>query len=225
MPTNRSTGEALFEAYLRSQCLTDWEFEKSHSGKKKRPDYSLSVNGFEYLFDVKEFKQEIISGSIYYDPYTMIRDKIEDGREQFREYKDRPCSLVLYNEGSPFVHLSDPDKMFGAMLGDVGFSIPVNLATGVASDEGKWGYFDGGKMIRPKTNKAQNTTISALITLRYVFETGESHLGVIVWENPYARFPLPRDLFCGPYDERYTADPYRSGCARIFAGSQIKAFV
>lgn len=35
------------------------------------------------------------------------------------------------------------------------------------------------------------------------FDFNEKHLGVIVWENPVARIPLSRDLFTGPYDERW----------------------
>ena len=34
-------GEALFEEYLKSQNLSDFEYEKDRPGKKKRPDYSL----------------------------------------------------------------------------------------------------------------------------------------------------------------------------------------
>jgi hypothetical protein len=35
------------------------------------------------------------------------------------------------------------------------------------------------------------------------FDLGEKHLGVIVWENAVARIPLSRELFTGPYDERW----------------------
>ena len=35
------------------------------------------------------------------------------------------------------------------------------------------------------------------------FDIGEKQLGVIVWENAVARMPLSRELFTGPYDERW----------------------
>src|SRR5713226_1670203 len=116
----RSAGEALFEQYLNSQGLTDWEFEKEHPGKRKRPDYTVRINR-EYLFDVKEFQLQVLQSDVgYYEPYGDIRSKIEEGRRKFQEYKDWPCSLVLYNDGSaPLVHLKDPHVMFGAMRGDV----------------------------------------------------------------------------------------------------------
>lgn len=47
-----------------------------------------------------------------------------------------------------------------------------------------------------------------------------SELRVVVSENPYARKPLPRDIFCGHYDERYGYIDAAIG--RIFAGVQIK---
>lgn len=31
----------------------------------------------------------------------------------------------------------------------------------------------------------------------------ETVMRVIVYENPYTRIPLPREIFVGPYDERY----------------------
>ncbi len=48
-----------------------------------------------------------------------------------------------------------------------------------------------------------------------------SQLRVVVHENPYARLPLPRDLFRGPYDERYGAEDNR--ITRVFAGEEIQS--
>lgn len=36
------------------------------------------------------------------------------------------------------------------------------------------------------------------------FDCGELGLGVIVWDNAYADIPLPKDIFRGPYDERWS---------------------
>ena len=46
-----------------------------------------------------------------------------------------------------------------------------------------------------------------------------SQLRVIVHENPFARIPLPRELFRGPYDERYAGSEGR--IERTFCGSQL----
>jgi hypothetical protein len=42
---------------------------------------------------------------------------------------------------------------------------------------------------------------------------------VVVIENPYARHPLHRDLFNGPYDERYVLE---GASRRIFAGNALR---
>lgn len=248
----RSLGEVLFEQYLSSQGLTDWEFEKEHPGKSKRPDYTIQIDR-EYLFDVKEFQPQVLSADVgFYEPYGGIRNKIEEGRRKFQEFKDWPCSLILYNDGNaPLVHLTAPHIMFGAMLGNAGIVMPYNPDTGSANrDAMRSSFLGGGKMIRPQTIEPQNTTISALITLRYVgvgqarfqahmhenekrcrvlgegwltlkvdFDRTERQLGVVVWENPFARIPLSRDIFRGAYDERYGAEG--DYLTRVFAGPGI----
>ena len=54
------------------------------------------------------------------------------------------------------------------------------------------------------------------------FDTEEQQLGVIVWENAFAAIPLPRDLFCGHYDEIYGVEDGRQ--PRVFAGPGILAY-
>jgi hypothetical protein len=51
-----------------------------------------------------------------------------------------------------------------------------------------------------------------------------SQLRLVICENPYRYTPLPRTIFCGPYDERYGLDE-RTGdrITRLFAGEQILA--
>jgi len=44
---------------------------------------------------------------------------------------------------------------------------------------------------------------------------------VVVFENPFARIPLSRDLFQGPLDERWCADG--DFMRRVFVGQEIQA--
>jgi hypothetical protein len=104
-------------------------------------------------------------GPSAYDPYPKIREKIEEGRNKFKEFKDFPCSLVLKN-GNAFVHLDSPDIVLGAMYGDSGFSFPVDTRVGRAAGPLKPAFLGWGKMVRGR--RTQNTTISAFITLRHV---------------------------------------------------------
>ncbi len=50
-------------------------------------------------------------------------------------------------------------------------------------------------------------------------DVNETALRVVVHENPYARMPLHRELFIGPYDERY--GPQDEHISWVFAGDGI----
>jgi len=70
-------------------------------------------------------------------------------------------------------------------------------------------FLSHGKMLLRKSDgtvEVRNTTIAALITLRQMRSGDEKHVGVIVWENRFARMQIPRHLFCGDYDMRYGLD-------------------
>jgi hypothetical protein len=128
----KTQGEILFEQYLESQGMS-FEFEKEHAGKSKRPDYTIDWKGQTVVFDVKDFDppERISRGYQQVDPYTPVREKINQGREKFKEYKEHCCGLVLHNAGLPFLMLEKPDIMLGTMYGDAGFTFPVNTSTSV----------------------------------------------------------------------------------------------
>jgi hypothetical protein len=234
-PVPTTSGELLFQVYLDAMDYP-YEFEKEFPGKSKRPDYTVT-KGEVSLFDVKDFEPYMPpGGGGFYDPYPGIREKIEEGRKKFKEFKEFPCSLVLKNNGNARVDLKSVDIMLGSMYGDSGFTFPVDMKLGGAAGPMKRAFLGRGKMIRP--THYQNATISALVTLHYVdvgmrqyrtmvkkypnldveetlaaaakefpnFDVGEKQLGVIVWENAVARIPLSRELFSGPYDERWGYD-------------------
>lgn len=161
----RTPGEHLFEAYLQTQGLP-FEFEKEHVGKSKRPDYTIAWTGQPVILDVKDFDALDTGGSGAFDPYPRIRQKIDEGRDKFKQFKENCCGLVLYNRGNPLVMLQEDHIMLGSMYGDSGFTFPVNLNTGVGdASQLQRAFLSRGKMLRPKQDKPQNTTISAVITL------------------------------------------------------------
>jgi hypothetical protein len=262
--------ETLFETYLNASGLINHSFEKAIEGTSARPDYALRFQGGEILFEVKEFHaapEDFRLGSGAYDPYGPIRQKIDDGRSKFREFKDHCCCLVLYNREKPLVDLSW-QFIYGALLGNIAIRMPFDPARGLLSDQSETGFFGGGgKGIRyakgtpPTPLEPQNTTISAILVLEQMGvgrrrfgialtrrqaelrrrltleehleevqnargterDVSLSQLRVVVCENPYARIPLPRQLFCGPYDERHGPDETRNDrIIRLFAGEQIK---
>lgn len=166
----RTTGEVLFEKFLAAHNLS-YQFEPKVPSKSKRPDYALQWNGEHIFFDVKDFDPptDFRMGFGAFDPYPRIREKIEQGRQKFREFKEYCCGLVLCNLGHPLVMLSDEHIMLGSMYGDSGFTFPVNITTGAGdANRMKRAFLSRGKMVRLGRATPQNTTISALITLREI---------------------------------------------------------
>jgi hypothetical protein len=51
-------------------------------------------------------------------------------------------------------------------------------------------------------------------------DNGQLALRVVVYENPYARIHLTREIFSGPFDERY--GPEGNYIVRIYAGAEIQ---
>jgi hypothetical protein len=173
--SERTQGELLFEEYMRSVGITNFQFEPEIPGCPQRPDYKLTHEGSVLLLDVKDFLPvaDDFGVSGFYDPYVDIRNKIEEGRRKFKNLKDYPCALVLFNCGKPLVDLS-PEYIFCSMLGDAGISFPVDTETGIGDEDKTTTIFGpGGKMLRYDKAKKhaidkQNTTISAIISLKYL---------------------------------------------------------
>ena len=161
----KTTSEGLFEQYLASQGLA-FEFEKQFEGKSRHPDYTVVIEGKDYLFEVKEFAPgNLPLGFSQFDPYTPIRAKIDAARKKFSEFEGFPCCLVLYNNGA-FVMTERHYVMLGAMYGDTGFKIPFDPNLGKATGEPETAFLGRGKMVRPHWKEPENRRISAILTLR-----------------------------------------------------------
>lgn len=254
----RNVSELLFEEYADEYKLGPLEYEPLHPGATRRVDYRLSHKGQWLWFEVKEFSDDPAltgNGGGAFDPHVGIRAKIGKASEKFRDYDGECCSLVLFNERLNLVDICTPRIVLGAMLGSVGFSIPINVETGEHVGPITNVFMDGGKLIHPHVKKPQNTTISAVIALER-FPIGQKELQitveqkelaeqrslsldehlemlganrasyerqvlrVIVYENPHAKKPLPRDIFTGPFDERWGHSGAEIG--PIFRGPKLQ---
>lgn len=169
----KNESELLFEQYMATSGLFDFQFEKEFPGKNQVPDYVVSLaDESEILFEVKEFRatiEDFRSGGGAYDPYGRIREKIQQGRSKFKAFKDSCCCLVLFNREKPLVDLRW-QFIYGAMLGNVAFRIPFNPETGMhdPSMGMQQTFAGGGEMLRYKglqPIEPQNRTISAILTL------------------------------------------------------------
>ena len=164
----KTESELLFEDYLRNNGYLDFEFEPPVHGKKKHPDYLVRRNGQELFFEVKQREAPKHSPRFaWFNPYSGIRSDIEKAREKFREFKDYCCSVVIANRGDPNT-LLDAEFIFGAMLGDLGFTFPI-LDT---DDRHRFDTIQNvflrrsGKMVHSyKSGEYHNTTIAAVIGL------------------------------------------------------------
>jgi len=267
-PPSKNKSELLFEQFLAMSGLSDFEFEKEFPGRPQRPDYAVKLaDEREILFEVKEFRTTmddfLPGGGGAYDPYSFIREKINQGSDKFREFKDHCCCLVLFNRDKPLVDLSW-QMIYGAMLGNIGFRMPLNVDTGIADAAATENVFTaGGKMLRYRglqPIRPQNQTISAILVLEllpvgrirfdaYIEQLERERNGEVgveeytqlieslrgtdrdttliqirgvLHENPHARqgFEFPRELFKGPYDERYG---WKDGLIqRLHAGNSIR---
>src|SRR5579863_3316221 len=118
----KTASELLFEGYLKAHGHADWAHEPAVEGKVKNPDYHLKAGGSTYLFEIKEFeRQPPVFEPQVYDPYSPVREKINQAARQFKEYKEFPCSIVVANPHLAFVQLDDPLVVIGSMCGNLGF--------------------------------------------------------------------------------------------------------
>src|SRR5260370_33055811 len=101
---SRTESERLFEIYLQTSGHLNFEFEPQMPGSATKPDFVLTWRDKTIVFDAKEFQatpDELRLGGGSYDPYGAIQDKIQEGRKKFRELRQYPCALVLYNAAKP----------------------------------------------------------------------------------------------------------------------------
>jgi hypothetical protein len=164
----RTLSEQAFEEYLSRHGLVA-RYEELPSGITMPCDYSLDLSEKTIRFDVKEWESQTATSGCF-DPYLPIRQKIQEGRKKFKQYKGRgePCVLVLCHHGRQFVML-DPVGIFGAMCGDFGWVVPFETATGAAdTHRAETAFLEGGSMIHHAHNgsvRLQNTTITAVAVL------------------------------------------------------------
>ena len=178
----QNVSELLFEEYLAEYGWPAPEHHPVFPGTTKLVDYRVFYKGQPLWFEVKEFAADekiLNDGGGAYDPYVSIRAKIGKAAEKFRDYDGECCSLVLFNEQINLVDVTSPMFVFGAMLGNVGFRVPVGLPRQDRPSPVPSVFLAGGKMVHPHFKTPQNTTISAIIALER-FPLGQMEFRVLV---------------------------------------------
>ncbi|MGA8607812.1 MAG: hypothetical protein WB616_13070 [Candidatus Sulfotelmatobacter sp.] len=246
----RVQSEALLQEYLRSHGLTDVEVEPVIENSSSRPDYRLRADGFEVLFDVEELSTKPPDGRIRggaYNPYGPIREKISAARRKFKDMEGHCCCLILENQEKLRIGLNWQIIM-GAMLSDLGILSPAGQQQGEALKHSQVlpentiisaiivveRYSIGEKRFRLFVYEREQELGRELSVEEYLQALEQSagterdlslnRVRVRVHENQYAKVPLDRRLFLGPFDERYGVidGPQRFG--QIYVGSGVADF-
>ncbi|HBB98615.1 MAG TPA: hypothetical protein DC054_24800 [Blastocatellia bacterium] len=158
--------ETQFIEYLRSRGLAEPHRHPALNGNKKgkRPDFGLTLNGTPLFFEVKEFADRNIPESGSFSPYAPVYNKIEEALDQFDEYADHPCCLVLYSRDASFVHL-DPMVVFGSALGPLSWSTPIVSANNNQSGHSFWDASKGWYWFDYQEMQPRNTHLVAIVIL------------------------------------------------------------
>lgn len=171
-----TASEKLFEKFLDASGYTGkWDYEPEIAGQQQKPDYRLSWKGRNLFFEVKELRGggDLTEGVTWLDPYTHIRDEINEAARKFKSLRNEVCCVVLQNIDDNEVRL-EPPFVLAAMLGNLGSQMDFDAESGVADISTVKNAFlgadkssgrPGGKMLNPHSGKPQNTRISAIVVL------------------------------------------------------------
>jgi hypothetical protein len=238
--------EDLLLEYLRSHGLTDVEVLPGIENTTTRPDYLVRADGFKVLLQVENFQvapedMRVRGGT--YNPYGPVREKFYAARRKFKEMEEHCCCLVLQNQDRPSIGLNWQIIM-GAMLSDLGCLASKGIradATQVAQETPVISavlvverYAIGEKRFQLFVHDQEQQLGRELSIEEYARSVENSaaterdlslnRVRVRVHENPYAKVPLDRRLFCGPFDERYGQIEGPTQWGRIQAGQGVSEF-
>jgi len=159
----RTPGELLFERYLQ-QRRREFQYEEPLGGA--RPDFRVTSDHADVICEVVEPEPTWPASRVGSGPdmHAEIRALIHRKRRQGKGAKGRMPYVMVVRPGGG-IQPYEPFVVIGAMLGDVGFNVPV------APPKGRAGPItlvttQGGRM-----QTAMNTRFSALAILRIINPT------------------------------------------------------
>jgi hypothetical protein len=228
----RTIGEQRFEQYLRAVDYP-FEFEREYPGRRKRPDYTVTKFGTSLYdvkdFDpdmppgFTQFDPHVrIRRRIDYG-----RKKFKEFKDFPCSVVLQNNINVFVHTETPAIVLG---SMYGDLGYLIPVNVGPKGASGPPPSVQQ--AFLGGACMLPNKNTTVSALVTlryiaiGRLRLRQIwaeqpalsvndaieaakarfgkdFDPDEMQQGVIVWENIYARIPLPRDLFTGPFDQRW----------------------
>lgn len=224
MSIAQTLSERWFERYLRETGHRGFETPEPDLGTIRRPDYLVAKNGARAVVEVKEFrttdlereKRAALDANHVFEAsaervLAPIRNKVRVAAAQLKPLAGRgmPLVVVLANPYRVAVDLRPPELGW-ALYGDPTVEGLIDPQTGEMFDA-RWRRGGNGQL------SAQHAYLSAVVVLSA--QAAETTPSVCVFETLTARHgasaPVPRQMFDGPYDERWVADEmgvfHRSG--------------
>lgn len=176
--TVKTESEALFEAFCATHRL-DWA--PHGTTDTPTPDYRLNFAGVTVCVEVKQIESEVgfvAGGRQSRTVGEHVRRKITEAKAQLQaaSYAGFPTILLIYNT-------VDPRQAFGTEVHDFTFAMYGELTVRLKEGHIEDSFHGRNSSLRP----SMNTSFSALGHLRRT----ESGAEVKIFENAYARHPLP----------------------------------
>jgi len=172
MPGNKKTilktkSEKLFQSYLQSNRLRNFEYEPKLPGSKKPPDFCLYYGRLRIVFQVKELgpRKELPDGP--FDPHLSVKAKIEEAWRQLRDFPDECCCIVLHDLGYGPPVLTK-DIVYGTMLGKLKIFTPFDPRLGSLTDKSFTAFSNEGGEVRWESGEPHKSNVSAIIVLEHL---------------------------------------------------------
>jgi len=249
---NRTEGERRFETYLKAMGYPfEFEKPHPGKSKRPDYSVTLGSATYVFDVKDAD-PDAMPPGFFQSDPHTETITRIKAGQKKFKEFREFPCCVVMQNNGNISAMFEEPAAVLGAMYGRIGFRVPLYVGDGAPTEPAPplRPQFTQGAWFQPNHNTRISALITlrriavGKRRLRRIRQDNpgmtfddarnlagerfgadyfqELQQGVIVWENVYARVALTRDIFNGPYDERYGLDG--TDMTRVFCGSAFEEF-
>lgn len=207
---NRPTkSEELFKRYCADQS---YQLEKIQEGVEQTPDFRVATQHGHVIAEIKEVcpnEEEIAiakngGGTHWHSIGKRVRAKIEGAMSQTKKYRSEsvPCILVLFdNIVVDGVRPLYPNYYFNP--GEIAFGMYGELKVVVSLDKSSGQIIKSQSMLggKRKLRPDQGNEISAVCILNECFEQYPPSL--LTYHNAFAKIPLSRALFAGPYDKHF----------------------
>jgi hypothetical protein len=159
-----SPGECLFAAYLRQRCL-GWDFEAPVGGRA--PDFTVHHPAGDVVCEVYEPEIRLPRQGGAFSSYPALRSLFAARKRKQAKAAGRAGHRFMYVVGRANSDIEiDASIMAGAMLGDLGVTIPVfvdgNEPAGFDPGEHARNIFGSNRRLQP----AMNTSVSAVAVVR-----------------------------------------------------------